>query len=465
MRIPDSTENRSAQFVLIATSLSFFLIILDTTVVNVALGQIQVSLGASVTGLQWVLNAYTLVFASSLLTAGALCDRQGAKYVFVAGLISFCGASLACGMAADVSILVAARILQGVGAALSVPSSLALLTASFPESSSRARAVGVWAGTGGLALGAGPIVGGVFVDRFGWPSIFLLNLPVGLTGVWLALSHAPTTRRFENRRLDLAGQMIAFLSLGSLSGAFVEAGSLGWMHPLVITGFIVFAITSASFLFVESRSEHPMLPLSLFRVASISTSCLVGLLTNFAYYGLLFVLSLYFQLVKGYSPLKTGLAFLPMTAVVTVANVVAGRMTARFGPKFPMAAGQALAATGYIVLAFAGVQTPYAMIIGPLLAAGIGVALTVPAMTAAVLADIEMQRAGIASAALNAARQTGGVVGVGVFGSLLVGGTGRLIVGMHSALIAAGVALAIGSLVSVIGLHVPKGKLPRKSDF
>jgi len=465
MRILESTENRSARLVLTATSLSFFLIILDTTVVNVALRQIQVSLGASVTGLQWVVNAYTLVFASTLLTAGALCDRRGAKHVFVAGLILFSTASLACSAAPDVATLVAARVVQGVGAALCVPSSLALLTASFPESAPRARAVGVWAGTGGIALGAGPIVGGIIVDRFGWASIFFLNLPVGLAGIWLALSYAPTTCRLDSRRLDIAGQVVAFLSLSSLSGACVEAGSLGWMHPLVITGFIAFAATSASFLFIESRSEYPMLPLSLFRVASVSTSCLVGLLTNFAYYGLLFVLSLYFQLGKGYSPLKTGLAFLPMTAVVTVANVVAGRLTARFGPKFPMAAGQALAATGYMVLACAGVETPYAMIMGPLLAAGTGVALTVPAMTAGVLADIEKPRAGIASAALNAARQTGGVVGVGVFGSLLAGGTGGLIVGMHSALIAAGVALAIGCVVSVIGLHVPKAKLRRKSGF
>jgi DHA2 family methylenomycin A resistance protein-like MFS transporter len=197
-----------------------------------------------------------------------------------------------------------------------------------------------------------------------------------------------------------------------------------------------------------------MLPLSLFHSSVVSASCIVGLLTNFSYYGLMFVLSLFFQATKGYSPLMTGLAFLPMTALVTVANLISGRLTARFGPRLPMVMGQALAACGYLTLAGIDGRTPYSAIVGPLLTAGIGVALTVPAMTAAVLASADGQRAGITSGALNAARQTGGVIGVGVFGSLVAGGPERLIAGMHVSLILAGLALGIGTIVGFVGVRV-----------
>jgi DHA2 family methylenomycin A resistance protein-like MFS transporter len=441
----------SPRLTLIATSLGFVLVILDVTVVNVALERIRVSLETDVTGLQWVVNAYTLVFASLLLTAGALSDRFGAKRMFVSGFALFTAASLACGLAGGITVLIAGRVAQGVGAALCVPASLALLSASFPDAAARARAVSVWAGVGGLALAAGPVVGGVMVDRLGWPSIFFLNLPLGLIGLWLTLAYAPSGSRTPDRGMDLAGQMLAIAALGGLTFGFVESGEFGWTHPLVVAGFSIFAVAGAWFVRTEARSPDPMLPLSLFRAQAVGPACLVGLLTNFAYYGLLFVLSLFFQVAKGYSPLVTGLAFLPMTALVTVTSLTAGALTARFGPRLPMVLGQGLAAAGYFALAGTNAETSYALIVGPFVAAGVGVALTVPSMTAAVLANVGKQRTGIASGALNAARQTGGVIGVGVFGSL-VAGPGHLLAGMHLALILAGVALAIGCLVSIVGI-------------
>jgi DHA2 family methylenomycin A resistance protein-like MFS transporter len=311
--------------------------------------------------------------------------------------------------------------------------------------------VSIWAGVGGLALAAGPVVGGVMVDRFGWPSIFFLNLPLGLLGLWLTLAYAPSGSRTPDRGLDLVGQTLAIIALGGLTFGFVESGELGWTHPPVVAGFGVFAVAGALFLLTEARSTDPMLPLSLFRASAVGSACLVGLLTNFAYYGLMFVLSLFFQAAKGYSPLATGLAFLPMTALVTIASLAAGALTARFGPRLPMVLGQALAAFGYFALAGTDTGTSYNLIVGPLLAAGVGVALTVPSMTAAVLANVEKKRTGIASGALNAARQTGGVIGVGVFGSL-VAGPDRLLGGMHLALVLAGVALVIGCLVSILGI-------------
>lgn len=446
--MPPRTTRRpvSPGWTLVAASLGFVLVVLDVTVVNVAMERIKLSLGTSVTGLQWVLNAYTLVFASLLLTAGALGDRLGAKRVFVAGFMLFTAASLACGLSGSIAVLIGARAVQGIGAALCVPASLALLNAAYPEPASRARAISIWAGVGGLAVAAGPVVGGVMVYRLGWPSIFFVNVPLGLVGIGLTLAHAPSGPQAPGRGLDLPGQLLAVLALAGITIACVESGALGWTHPLVLAGFGAFAVAGGLFLIVQARSAEPMLPLSLFRSPVVSVACWTGLTVNFAFYGLMFVFSLFFQTVKGYSPLMTGLAFLPMTALVTVANLVAGRLSSRFGPRLPMMVGQAIAASGYFALLSIRPATPYGLIVAPLLAAGIGAALTVPAMTAAVLENAPRQQAGIAAGALNAARQTGGVIGVGVFGSLLAARAGQPLGSMHLALLIAGLALGVGCI-------------------
>jgi DHA2 family methylenomycin A resistance protein-like MFS transporter len=438
---------------LIATGIGVVLIILDVTVVNVALERIQASFDTSVTGLQWVMNAYTLAFASLMLTAGALGDRLGAKRVFVAGFVLFTLASLACGAATGLVMLVAARVVQGIGAALCLPSSLALLSISFPAPAARAKAVAIWAAIGGLALAAGPVVGGILVDRLGWPSIFFINLPLGIVGIWLTLRHAPSAAHPGRRGLDPAGQILAIVALAGLTVLFIQSGPLGWTHPLVIASGVAVVVATTAFIVVEDRSADPMLPLTLFRSGAVSASCLVGLLTNFAFYGLMFVLSLFFQSVKGFTPLQAGLAFLPMTALVTVGNLVSGWLTAHYGARLPMVAGQAVAAVGYLALAGISGDTSYGAIVGPLLAAGFGTSLTVPSMTAAVLAHVERQRAGIASGVLNAARQIGGVIGVGAFGSLIAAHGGDLIGGMHLAQLAAGGALVLGCVISAIGLR------------
>jgi len=454
MKNSNAKTGASPRLTLIATSLGFVLIILDVTVVNVAVERIEVSLHAGVTGLQWVINAYALLFASLLPSAGTFSDRFGAKRVFATGLVLFTTASLICGMSTNLGMLIAGRISQGIGAAFCVPSSLALLNASFPNAASRARAVGIWAGAGGLGLAAGPVVGGVVVDQFGWPTIFFLNLPLGLIGLWLTIVHAPSGSKVPDRSLDLIGQALAIVALAALTFGFIESGELGWTSPAVLAGFACSIVAATSFLLVEARSADPMLPLSLFATPAVGAACLVGLLSNFAYYGLMFVLSLFFQVVKGFSPLATGLAFLPMTALVTVASLVAGWLTARFGPRLPMAIGQALAGCGYLALAgLADAATPYGILVGPMLAAGIGVALTVPSMTTAVLANVQRQHGGVASGALNAARQIGGVIGVGVFGSLVAGGSDDLPSGMHVALLIAGLALMIGCLISIVGVR------------
>jgi MFS transporter, DHA2 family, methylenomycin A resistance protein len=381
--------------------------------------------------------------------------------VFVSGFAVFTCASIGCGLSGGATMLVASRVLQGIGAALCVPSSLALLGAAFPDPQARAKAVSIWAGTAALALGAGPLVGGVLVDRFGWPSIFLINVPIGIAGIWLTLAHAPDTVRHAARRIDLAGQLLAVATLAALTYAVIESGQLGWTSATVATCLAVALVAGALFIAIEARHAQPLLPLALFRNAALNVSSITGFTLNFGYYGLMFAMSLFFQSARGDTPLETGIAFLPMTAVVTVANVVSGRLTARFGHRVSMVVGQLLAALGYVALAFIHADSSALAIALPLLAVGTGVALAVPSINTAVLAHVESASIGIASGVLNTARQIGGVVGVGVFGSLVRPESGDLAAGLHVAVMLAFV-MTLVSLVT-IRLGLAKSGAPIKA--
>ncbi|PMS38207.1 DHA2 family methylenomycin A resistance protein-like MFS transporter [Trinickia symbiotica] len=448
-----SASARSPRLALLAASLGFVIICLDVTVVNVALERIGKTLSVGSTGLEWVVNAYTLAFASLLLSAGALGDRLGARRVFVGGLALFTLASIACGLAPSASVLIATRVVQGIAAALCVPSSLSLLNTCFPDPTARAKAVSVWAGTAALALGAGPVVGGVLVDRFGWPSIFLINVPFGVVGIWLTLAHAPDSARNAARHIDLPGQALGVISLAALTFGVVESGRLGWESPSVMTGLAGFVVFSALFVMVERQQPHPMLPLLLFRIPAVNVTSVVGLLLNFGYYGLMFAMSLFFQTVQSYTPLEAGLAFLPMTAVVTVANLVSGALAARFGYRLPMVVGQALAATGFFLsFTMIGAGSSYLTITVPLLAIGVGVALAVPSINVALLTHIDPPYVGIASGVLNTARQIGGAIGVGVFGSLFVGTVSDKVSGLHTAAMIAGGGMVAGALIAIVVL-------------
>jgi DHA2 family methylenomycin A resistance protein-like MFS transporter len=456
---PAARATRQQVMTLAATSLGFSLIILDVTVVNVALERVQADLAMTLSGLQWVANAYTLVFASLLLTGGALGDRLGAKQVFIGGSALFTLASLTCGLAPDAATLVASRLVQGIGAALCLPTALALLNIAFPDAVGRARAVGIWAGMGGLALAAGPVVGGVLVEMIGWRAIFLINLPLGALAIWAAAREAPSAPRHTGRGIDLPGQLLGILALGGLTIALIEGHELGWQHPLVLGGFVLALVAGGFFILVEARSANPMLPLSLFANRTVAAGSLVGLLNNFGYYGLLFILSLFFQSAKGYSPLMTGLAFLPMTASVTLVNLAAGRLTARFGARPPMVIGQAIAAVAYLSMAGIDAGTPYWIMAIPLLIAASGTALSVPAMTAAVLGAADRKRSGIAAGAFNAARQIGGMIGVSVVGALAAAGGAELGANISLAFILAGSASLAASLLSLIGIREPSRAL------
>lgn len=435
-----------------AMSLGFAVVQLDVTVVNVALETIGSSFGGGIAGLQWVVNAYTVVFASLILTAGALGDRLGAKRLFIGGFILFVVASMACGAAPSLVTLIAARAIQGIGAAVLVPCSLALLNHTFEQPGSRAKAVGIWAGVAGVALAGGPVIGGLLIAGVGWRAIFFVNLPLGLLGIWLTVRYGDETSRSQERPLDLAGQTAAMFAVAALAAAMIEGGAVGWTDPLVIAGFGVFVVASAAFLVIEARWSSPMLPLSFFRNRTFSAASLVGLLINFAFYGVIFALSLYFQQIKKLTPLSTGLAFMPMTAIVVATNVAAGQVSAWLGARPPMLLGQAIFAAGCLLLSVVSADSAYQAVWWQMVMIGAGIGLTVPPMTSALLATVDQKQSGVASGVLNTTRQAGSVIGVALFGSLIAD-RHQFIAGLHLALYISVAVLLIGTFATAIGIR------------
>jgi MFS transporter, DHA2 family, methylenomycin A resistance protein len=419
---------------LAAMSLGYGVVQLDVTIVNTALNSIGNSLGGGVAELQWVVSSYTIAFAAFILTAGALGDRIGAKRIFMAGFAIFTAASVACALAPSAAILIAARAVQGLGAAILVPNSLALLSHAYPDEKKRGRAVGIWAAGASLALISGPLIGGGLIALVGWRAIFLVNLPIGLAGLWLSWRYARETTRSPQREIDLPGQIVAIVALGCLAGGIIEGGTRGWNDPFVIAGFVASSALALLFVLHERRAAQPMLPLSLFRHRLFALTSLAGLLVNVAFYGLIFVFSLYFQRVNGLSPFATGLAFLPMMGAVLPVNLVAARIAERIGAPATIAAGSALSALGCLALLGIEPGTSYWEIGGQLVVIGGGLGLLVPPLTSTLLGSVEKSRSGIAAGVLNSTRQTGSVLGVALFGSL-AGQDSRFMTGVHEALI------------------------------
>jgi DHA2 family methylenomycin A resistance protein-like MFS transporter len=436
----------STMLTLLAMSLGYGVVQLDVTIVNTALGSVGASLGGGVSELQWVVSAYTIAFAAFILTAGALGDRIGARRVFITGFAIFTAASVSCALAPSAAVLIAARAVQGLGAAILVPNSLALLNHAYPDEKRRGRAVGVWAAGASLALTAGPLVGGGLIALVGWRSIFLVNLPIGLTGLYLTWRYASETAPYRRREIDLPGQVAAVAALGCLAGAIIEAGVLGWNNGLVIAGFAACLALMILLLVQETRARQPMLPLSLFAHRPFALTSLVGLLVNIAFYGLIFVFSLYFQQVNGMSAIETGLAFVPMMGAVLPANLIASRVAEHIGAARAIAAGTALSAFGCLMLLGIEPGTSYWKTLGQLVMIGAGLGLLVPPLTSELLGSVEKSRSGIAAGVLNATRQTGSVLGVALFGSL-IGQANDFIAGAHEALMISTGLLLVAAIV------------------
>ncbi len=401
---------------LAAAATAFFMVILDTTVVNVALGPMQASLNADVANSQWIVDSYALVFAGLLLAGGAITDRFGARRTFTLGLALFTLSSVLCGAAPALGLLIGARVLQGLGAAMLLPASLAALRHAIPDAAKRSKALGMWAASGSSALAAGPVFGGILIQLLGWRSIFWINLPVGLVAIFFAWMSIPERSQERPRAFNFPANVLGFVALASLSYAFIEFPN----HPeSVLARFSVplAVLSAAGFLLVELRHHSPLIPRPLWKHPAFITVTTVGFLGNFSYYGLVFFLGLYLERGLNFSPLQTGLCFLPLTASTICGNPISGRWTAREGPRGPMLAGQI--ASALALLAVALLHEHFGVMLLMLLPVGFGMGLIVPAMTSAALASVDPEQAGIAAGILNTARQIGGVLGVALTGLLL----------------------------------------------
>ena len=442
------TGNWPLTATLIATSLGFGMIQLDVTVVNVAVKEIGASFGGGITGLQWVVSSYTLVFAALILAAGALGDRFGAKRVLCTGFVVFMAASVMCGLATGMAMLIAARAVQGLGAALLGSCSLALLNHAFTDPGERSRAVGKWAAGASSALSGGPVIGGILIALFGWRAIFFINVPIGVVGCWLAWRYAPETARSADRRVDARGAVLATIALAVFAASVIEAGSYGFTSLWVLAGLGISLAAAVAFVRAEARAANPMLPLPLFRRPAFISPVSIGLLVNVCFYGLIFLFSLLFQVRHRMSALETGLAFLPMTAAILGANLISGRVSALAGPHRTILAGLAAMTAGCAGLLWVSPATGYPAMLAQQILLGGGLGLLVPPMTTLLLASADCGRSGVTSGALTAFRQAGSLLGVALFGSLVVG---DFYGGLHTAL-----WISIGTLVvsgAVAGLQ------------
>ena len=396
--------------VLLATVLGSGIAFLDGTVVNVALPAIEGDLGAGLSGLQWILDGYLVTLSALLLLGGSLGDLFGRRRVFTAGIVWFTVASVLCGLAPGTGALVAARALQGVGAALVVPGSLAILAAVFaPED--RARAVGAWSGFAGVASAIGPFVGGWLIDEVSWRFVFLLNVPLAAVALVVAARHVPESSGDATGGLDVAGALTASLGLGGVAYALIEGAAAVTVDVVVAGALGVLALVA--FLVVERRVATPMLPLGLFRSRQFSGANVVTLAVYAALAGLSFLLVLHLQLVLGYSALQAGAALLPVTVLLLLLSARAGALAQRIGPRLPMTAGPLLVAAGLVLVAPFGPGDRYVPDLLPgLVVVGLGLALTVAPLTAAVLAAVEDSHVGVGSGVNNAVARVAGLLAV-----------------------------------------------------
>jgi MFS transporter, DHA2 family, methylenomycin A resistance protein len=432
---------------LAAALLGFFAVTLDAVIVNVALPDIRRDLAGGMSGLQWVVDGYTLMLAALLLSAGSLSDRAGARRAFAAGMIAFVLASAACGLAPSLPTLVAARFVQGTAAAAMMPSSMALLSHAYPDPRRRARAVALWSMGGVAASTSGPILGGL-LSLVSWRLIFFVNIPVGAVALLLLARAARSPR--HPAPFDWAGQVAAVAAMGGLTYGAIEAGVDGITAAPVLAAFAVAVGALAVFVVLEAKGAHPMTPLSLFRSRTVSVAVVTGFAFMVGYYGLPFVMSLYLQELRGLSALGTGVVFLPMMLIGGVLTPFVPRLGERAGPRTLVTAGLLAMMTGLTVLALLPAPVPVPVLSALMILVGLAGPLVMPPVMALLLQAVPARRAGVASGVFNTSRQVGGALAVAVFGALLASRS-TFVPGMRdSLLIAAAVALAAAGVSLLI---------------
>jgi EmrB/QacA subfamily drug resistance transporter len=411
-------ENRK-WWTLVAVTFGLFMIMLDNTVVNVALPSMQDDLGISQSGLEWVVNAYALTFGVLLLSGGKLADLLGRRRIFLIGLLIFTASSLACGFATGPHMLIAARTVQGVGAALMNPATLSIITATFPPRQ-RGMAIGIWAGVSAMALAIGPLVGGILTQKINWSWIFFINVPIGLIGFVAARIFIDETRDTSHeQRLDLPGLLSSGIGLFALTYALISTNHHAWTSALVLSMFAVAAAALTLFVLLELHQRIPMLDMSLFRDATFAGANAVMLLTGVAMFGIFFFNSLFFQRIIGWSAIQTGAIFLPMTVLVMFVAPAAGKFSDRVGSRWLMATGMLLLTASLLTFAQLEQGSNFWDALPALILGGFGMSLVMTPTTAAAMGSVAVDKAGVGSAVINSMRQVGGSLGIAVMGAVV----------------------------------------------
>jgi len=411
-------ENRK-WWTLGAVAFGLFMIMLDNTVVFVALSAIQSDLHISTSELEWVVNGYALTFAVLMLTGGKLADLLGRRRIFIVGLAIFTASSLACGLATGATVLIGARVIQGVGSALMNPATLSIITATFPPRQ-RGTAIGIWVGVSAMALAIGPLVGGILTEQINWSWIFFINVPVGIVGIIVARIVIDESRdESEEQRLDLPGLLSSGAGLFALTYGLIEANSYGWTSGRILGSFVVAAAALALFVVLEHRQRVPMLDLSLFRNSTFAGANTVMLLVALAMFGMFFFNSLYLQRVLHFSAIETGASFLPMTVLIVLIAPVAGRFSDRIGSRWLMGVGLVSLSASLLSFSRLGVDSSFWDVLPGLLLGGVGMSLAMTPTTAAAMGSVPVDKAGVGSAVLNSMRQVGGSLGIALMGAIV----------------------------------------------
>jgi EmrB/QacA subfamily drug resistance transporter len=461
-------ENRK-WLTLAAVAFGLFMIMLDNTVVNVALPSIQRDLETDLSELEWIVTGYALTFAALMLIGGKVADAYGRRLIFVVGIAVFTLASLWCGLATSGDMLITARVVQGVGAALMNPATLSIIAATFPPRE-RGTAIGIWAGVSALALAIGPLVGGLITQHLDWSWIFFVNIPVGILGIAASYAFIDESRDETHVRLDIPGLATSGIGLFAVTYALIEANTYGWGSTRIVGAFVVAIIAFVSFVLLERHQRAPMLPLELFRNRTYTGANSVILLVALAMFGVFFFVSLYMQQVLGYSAVQTGAAFLPMTVLIILVAPIAGKASDRIGSRSLMTTGMVLIAVQLLYFSTLDVDSTFWSLLPAFLVGGVGMALTMTPSAAAATRGVPVDKAGVGAAVLNAARQVGGAMGIAVMGAIMAheaGGTrppagttltdaqqaafkSAFIDGFQSALLVAALIAFVGAIVAFV---------------
>jgi EmrB/QacA subfamily drug resistance transporter len=422
----------------------------------------------------WVVAGYALTFGAFMLTGGKLADLFGRRLIFVIGLVVFTASSLACGLAGSATVLIAARVVQGLGAALMNPATLSIITVTFPPRQ-RGTAIGIWAGVSALALAIGPLVGGLITQRISWSWIFFINIPVGILGIAAAYLFIDESRDTSHeQRPDIPGLFTSALGLFALSYALIEANAYGWTSGRILGAFALAAVALAVFVLLELHQRLPMLELALFRNKTFTGANTVMLLVGLAMFGVFFYVSLYVQQVLGYSPTQAGASFLPWTVLIILLAPLAGRLSDRIGPRPLVTSGMVVLTGSLILFARMGTHESFWGLLPAMLLGGVGMSAAMAPVTAAAMSSVRPDKAGVGSAVLNSMRQVGGSLGIAVMGAIVAAGISSslkagnprpeaFVNGFHHALdTAAGIAIA-GALLAALTLRrVPQPEPPEQ---